>query len=196
MGLRFWNPRESLRQWAEDFGARLAARARASADEASLTLSATAIYAEPALYREHLARERSLKRHLRTLYFSAMPEPKIHELKCTPEFFVPLADGRKTFEVRNNDRGYSVGDLLVLREWTDTFEPNDLPRAPHYTGRWIVRVVSYVLDANYFLMAPGFVVLGFELGDGSAFNEGEALRDRPDFLVLRDRISTIVGSML
>lgn len=34
-----------------------------------------------------------------------------------PEFFRAVTDGRKTFELRKDDRGFSVGDHLVLAEW-------------------------------------------------------------------------------
>lgn len=37
-----------------------------------------------------------------------------HLLKCEAKFFDALAEGRKTFEIRLNDRDYHVGDELVL----------------------------------------------------------------------------------
>lgn len=51
-----------------------------------------------------------------------------HELKSWPEFFEAVMDGRKTFEIRENDRNFQVGDLLVLKE----FKP--CPRC-HGSGR-------------------------------------------------------------
>jgi len=50
-----------------------------------------------------------------------------HELKSWPRFFEPIMDGRRTHELRRNDRGFAVGDVLILREY-DPFN-----RA--YTGR-------------------------------------------------------------
>lgn len=41
-----------------------------------------------------------------------------HELKTWPEFFEEIVTGRKTFEIRLNDRGFQVGDGLWLREYT------------------------------------------------------------------------------
>ncbi len=41
----------------------------------------------------------------------------IHELKCWPEPFELIRLGIKRFEVRVDDRNYSGGDVLVLREW-------------------------------------------------------------------------------
>jgi hypothetical protein len=58
-----------------------------------------------------------------------------HALKCWPEFFQAIADGRKSFEIRVNDRNYQVGDILVLCEWN--------PELAIYTGRKLVRRNSY-----------------------------------------------------
>ena len=62
----------------------------------------------------------------------------IHELKSWPDFFTPLFDGKKNFELRLDDRHYKVGDVLLLREYDD--------RTGKYTGREIKRIVTYKLD--------------------------------------------------
>lgn len=81
---------------------------------------------------------------------------KTHHLKCWPEFFEAVIDGRKPFEVRENDRGYEVGDMLVLNEYRT--EEHD------YTGRKAERTITYILP---FGIMPGidradsdYVVLG------------------------------------
>lgn len=61
---------------------------------------------------------------------------RVHVLKSWPEFFEPLRIGTKTFEIRNNDREFDVGDVLLLLE----FE-NDANR---YTGRKIGFDVTYI----------------------------------------------------
>lgn len=40
-----------------------------------------------------------------------------HELKIWPMYYCRVADGSKTFEVRDNDRAFQSGDLVVLKEW-------------------------------------------------------------------------------
>ena len=75
---------------------------------------------------------------------------KWHVLKCIPPYFDEVESGRKPFEVRRNDRGYAVGDGLVLREWD----------GKAYTGRACSRVISYVLQGGDFGIAPGHCVLG------------------------------------
>lgn len=45
----------------------------------------------------------------------------VHELKCWPQYYealvCPERQRRKSVEVRKDDRGYQVGDVLVLLEW-------------------------------------------------------------------------------
>ena len=42
---------------------------------------------------------------------------KTHELKIYPKYFEAILDGKKTFEIRKNDRYFHVGDRIVLKEW-------------------------------------------------------------------------------
>lgn len=42
---------------------------------------------------------------------------KLHHLKSWPQFFHALSTGTRTHELRQNDRGYNVGDILVLEEY-------------------------------------------------------------------------------
>ena len=43
-----------------------------------------------------------------------------HILKIWPNAFAAVKDGTKRFEWRLDDRGFEVGDVLVLREWDPT----------------------------------------------------------------------------
>ena len=60
-----------------------------------------------------------------------------HRLKCLPEFFQPLWNSEKTFEVRRDDRGFRAGDHLMLAEWAE---------AGGYTGREITAEVTYLFS--------------------------------------------------
>lgn len=42
---------------------------------------------------------------------------KIIELKTLPEYFDAVDSGKKTHELRYDDRNYAVGDILILHEW-------------------------------------------------------------------------------
>jgi hypothetical protein len=61
---------------------------------------------------------------------------KTHELKIWSEYFNAIREGRKTYELRRNDRGFEVGDTLVLREYK--------PETELYTDREIHVVVTGV----------------------------------------------------
>ncbi|UFS61261.1 DUF3850 domain-containing protein [Subtercola endophyticus] len=62
----------------------------------------------------------------------------VHELKLDREWFPAVAEGRKTVEIRFNDRDYQVGDVLLLKETEDGI----------YTGEELRRVVTHVLAYN------------------------------------------------
>jgi hypothetical protein len=42
----------------------------------------------------------------------------LHELKTWPFYYQAVKSGKKTFEVRRNDRFFQVGDILHLREYS------------------------------------------------------------------------------
>jgi len=86
-----------------------------------------------------------------------MMAPREHELKCWPEFFRALLSGAKTFELRRDDRGFRVWDVLWLREWRRLRIVNGHDEG-EYTGREMRRVVTYVLSGSG--LATGFVCLG------------------------------------
>lgn len=43
-----------------------------------------------------------------------------HKLKIWPQYYCRVANGTKTFEVRNNDRGFQPGDTVELMEYDPT----------------------------------------------------------------------------
>ena len=75
----------------------------------------------------------------------------IHELKIRPEFFEACTSGKKTFEVRRNDRPFEIGDYLALNEWDGEI----------YTGRCALYTVTYILsDTEY--CKPGYAILSIK----------------------------------
>lgn len=81
-----------------------------------------------------------------------------HELKCWPEYFRALESGAKTFELRKDDRAFRVGDVLHLREWTPLGKARDGEFVGEYTGRIVVRRVTYILSGMG--LQNGFVCMG------------------------------------
>ncbi|EMK4057293.1 DUF3850 domain-containing protein [Listeria monocytogenes] len=72
---------------------------------------------------------------------------KLHELKTMSEYFAAVAEERKTFEIRKNDRNFMVGDTLILQEYVNG----------EYTGREYWEDVVYITD---YLQKEGIVVMG------------------------------------
>ena len=78
------------------------------------------------------------------------------ELKCWPEFFETILDGRKQFELRRNDRNYEVGQEYCIKEW-DTSTVS-------YTGREVNVRITYVLQAHEFPgINPNHCIFSFEI---------------------------------
>jgi hypothetical protein len=77
----------------------------------------------------------------------------VHELKTYQKYFEESEMGTKIFEVRKNDRNFKVGDILMLREYSESLGM--------CSGRQIKCIVTYVLDdSNY--CKEGYVILGFK----------------------------------
>ncbi len=75
-----------------------------------------------------------------------------HVLKTWPQYFKELRSGRKTWELRRDDREFSEGDTLTLMEWD--------PCAKEYTGEVEKRRVTYV--ARYAAIPDGFCCMSVE----------------------------------
>lgn len=97
--------------------------------------------------------EAALKSGDKRSTFPKLGTGTVHELKCWPNFFDVIEDGTKPFEVRSEeDRQFSVGDILQLREWD--------PGTESYTGRSCGRRIEYVLR-NFPGIQKGYAILGF-----------------------------------
>ena len=78
-----------------------------------------------------------------------------HTIKIRTEYYRAVLAGKKKFELRRDDRGYQVGDEVILEEWDPEKERN--------TGRWQQVVISYVLrDCPEYGLVPGYCIFGWE----------------------------------
>lgn len=77
-----------------------------------------------------------------------------HELKTWPDEYQAVVRGDKRFELRVNDRGFKVGDVLVLREFG--------PYSERYTGSLIRCKVTYILTRGFGL-PDGLCIMSIEL---------------------------------
>lgn len=75
---------------------------------------------------------------------------RVHKLKIQPQYFREVESGRKTFEIRKDDRDYKTGDTLELAEFDKG----------QFTGRLLTMVVTYTLrDCEQYGLKKGFVIL-------------------------------------
>ena len=77
-----------------------------------------------------------------------------HFLKTVQPYFDEVWEGRKKFEVRNNDRKFKVGDYVYLQEYN--------PETDTYLGREVRVQIVYILK-NYPVIKKGYVVFSFEI---------------------------------
>lgn len=75
----------------------------------------------------------------------------IHELKLSTEYYEKVFKRIKNFEVRKNDRGFLVGDGLLLKEYDCVSEK--------YTGRMMIRNIAFILEGGKFGIEQGYVVM-------------------------------------
>ena len=85
-------------------------------------------------------------------------EKKVHDVKLGTTFFDDVKTGRKTFELRKNDRGYKEGDIIVMHEYKDGTT----------TGRTIEKKIVYMLE-DFTGLEDGYCILG--LGEVKAGEE-------------------------
>lgn len=75
-----------------------------------------------------------------------------HQIKLGAEFFDDAAAGRKSFELRKNDRNYKEGDVLEMEEVQDGVK----------TGRRCSKRIVYMME-NFEGLENGYCILGCEL---------------------------------
>lgn len=90
---------------------------------------------------------------------ATMANTKSHELKTDPEVFQAVIDGAKTYEIRKDDRGFGVGDTLVLRETFNTGAEMAAGRRLEYTGRRVEVKVGHILRGPIYGLADGWVIM-------------------------------------
>jgi len=88
-----------------------------------------------------------------------------HKLKILPQYFKAVQSGEKTFEIRKNDRGYEVGDTLLLQEWKEEIllktAMNTMSKG-HYTGQEITKEISYIYEGEDYGLKKSWCVLGLK----------------------------------
>jgi hypothetical protein len=79
----------------------------------------------------------------------------IHQLKIDSKFYNDIEVNGKRFEVRRDDRGYQVGDMLVMRE----------VKGGKLTGRIVYALVTYIHrnGLEHTFLRWGYCILGIDI---------------------------------
>lgn len=78
--------------------------------------------------------------------------PKVHQVRLAKTYFDDVAAGIKSFELRKNDRGYKVGDILEMMEFSEG----------RNTGRLIRAEATYILE-DYTGIEDGYCIMAIKV---------------------------------
>lgn len=88
---------------------------------------------------------------------------RTHDLKCWPEPFQAILDGRKRYEIRHDDRAYAIGDELTLHEW----DPSPIALGVHsprgFTERALKVRVVYMTPGGSWGLPTSLCVMSIEV---------------------------------
>lgn len=77
---------------------------------------------------------------------------KVHTIKLAKMYYEDVKSGKKSFELRKNDRGYKQGDILKMLEYAEGA----------WTGRQIIAEVTYLLE-NYAGIEEGYCIMAIKV---------------------------------
>lgn len=89
------------------------------------------------------------------LTLTGMTIMKTHKLKSWPQYFHYLIGNVKSFDVRINDRDFCIGDHILFEEWD--------PEKQEYTGRVLLRKVTYMMLGGKFGLEKNAVVMALKM---------------------------------
>ena len=84
----------------------------------------------------------------------------VHTIKIKESFADAVYEGRKNFEVRENDRGYQAGDIIKFLPITNSSVYTELTTHPLYKKKYLITYVFSGLGIK-----EGYVVLGIKPTD-------------------------------
>lgn len=89
---------------------------------------------------------------------------KVHQIRLGASFFADVCSGKKSFELRKNDRDYKKGDIIEMMEFKDGKN----------TGRTVRVLVTYILE-DYTGLEDGYCIMATCL-----LNENDEPLERAD----------------
>jgi len=85
-----------------------------------------------------------------------------HTLKVWPEFYDAIESGVKTWEFRRDDRGFRVGDVLVLEYWSPDRGACEVTNDVPPLIRAVRTRVTYILHGGRLGVPEGFCIMSIE----------------------------------
>ena len=92
---------------------------------------------------------------------------RTHTLKTDPDVFQAVMDGRKTYEIRKNDRGFCTGDTLILLETQHTGAAMAAGAPLVYTGRELTMHVTHMVTGPIYGLKAGWSILSVQPPKGT-----------------------------
>lgn len=85
-----------------------------------------------------------------------------HVLKTWPNYFEAVRFERKRFEWRRDDRGFEVGDILVLKQWDPARNGGSFVDYNDDSYANTLRVRVTYIARGMFDIPPGFCIMSIE----------------------------------
>jgi hypothetical protein len=90
----------------------------------------------------------------------------VHELKTDPEVFDAVWAGKKTYEMRKNDRDFKERDTLILRR--THFSGREMLKKGEpliYTGQTVVCEVTHILYGPIYGLKEDWCIMSIHVED-------------------------------
>ena len=86
---------------------------------------------------------------------------KLHELKILHEYLVDVDLGKKTFELRKNDRDYQVGDLIHFIDIRED-KPTSKGIEPYIDDNQLYRITYVLKDVEKYGLDKDYCILSIK----------------------------------
>lgn len=111
----------------------------------------------------------------------------VHELKIKECFWKDVWNGRKTFEIRKNDRNYKVGDVVHFHVIDET--ENEIQIEKEFNDKYNNYVITYVFNGGEYGLDKDYCIFGIR--------QWIQFEDKDDELIrVRDLVSLLQNNPL
>jgi hypothetical protein len=80
-------------------------------------------------------------------------EQKVHQLKTLPQYFEKVAAGKKSWELRKNDRDFQENDILILQEFD---------KKKGYTNRELRVKIIYIFHGGKYGLVEDYCIMSIK----------------------------------